>query len=120
MKYYIDALKNYAKFSGRATRKEFWMFALFNFIVSIIVSIVASIIRFDSLSGLYCLAVLIPNLAIMARRLHDTDRSAWWILINLIPVIGQIVIFIFMLLPSKQGQNSYDTNPITSPNQPMM
>ena len=115
MNYYTDVLKKYAVFEGRASRKEFWMFILFNFLISMAISIVGSIIIGKSgssgLSGLYGLAVFIPSLAVGARRLHDTNRSGWWQLISLIPLIGVIVLIVFLATDSKPGSNEYGPNP---------
>lgn len=111
---YTYALKNYAKFSGRARRREYWFFVLFTVLVSIGLSIVDGIIgTFDSqsgyglLSGLYSLAVFIPSLAVSVRRLHDIGRSGWWLLIGLIPLIGAIVLLIFFVMDSKKQGSEY-------------
>ena len=91
--WYIQVLKNYAVFSGRARRREYWMFFLFNLIIAIILGIIEGVIFFDPessrsiLGTLYGLAILIPSLAVGVRRLHDTGRSGWWMLIGLIPII---------------------------------
>ena len=101
MNWYIKVLKNYAVFSGRAQRTEYWMFVLFNFIITLALGFVESAINNPGvLTGLYSLAVLIPGLAVLFRRLHDTGRSAWWLLIFFIPVIGAIVILVFLVLGS--------------------
>lgn len=116
MNYYLDVLKKYAVFDGRAPRIEFWMFVLFNVIVSIILSIADSIIGTDTgntglLGGLYSLGVLIPSIAVSVRRLHDIGRSGWWILIGLVPVVGWIVLIIWYVKDSDQGPNQYGPNP---------
>lgn len=111
MEWYLKVLKNYVGFSGRARRKEYWMFALFSFIVSLILTIVEKLIGLDSvLSGLYSLAVLLPSLAVGARRLHDIGKSGWWLLIGLIPLIGAIVLIVFFCQDS-QDDNQYGANP---------
>ena len=102
--YYIDVLKNhYIDFAGRATRTQFWLFVLFNIIVFALLGVVLS--RFGDTGqniGWICqLAVLLPSLAIAARRLRDSGHSPWWLLISLMPFIGAIVLLIFYLLPSK-------------------
>ncbi|TDR32587.1 uncharacterized membrane protein YhaH (DUF805 family) [Hydromonas duriensis] len=118
MNWYLDVLKKYAQFSGRARRKEYWYFTLFNFIISIALGIID--IRFGSFSsevgvglleGFYALAVLSPNIAVSVRRLHDTERSGWWLLIALIPIVGAIVLLVFMTQDSNPGQNRYGENP---------
>ena len=112
MNWYLGCWKKYAEFSGRARRKEFWMFVLFNFLVSIAVGIVDGILGTNgALGGLYSLAVLIPSLAVAARRLHDTDRSGWWQLIALIPLIGVIILLVFVCSDSKPGENRFGANP---------
>ncbi|MGZ8158130.1 MAG: DUF805 domain-containing protein [Methylobacter sp.] len=119
MNWYLEALKKYAVFNGRARRKEYWYFFLFNLLVSILFVIIDSVIGTMSeetglglLSGIYSLAVLIPGISVTVRRLHDTGRSGWWIFIALIPVIGGIALLIFMVLDSAPGDNEYGPNPI--------
>ena len=119
MNWYISALKRYFDFSGRARRKEYWFFTLFNILISVGLALVDMAIgTFDEVSGygilssIYLLAVLIPSIAVAVRRLHDTDRTGWWLLIGLIPLIGAIVLLVFMVLESKPD-NQYGPNPIT-------
>ena len=118
MNYYADVLKKYAVFKGRARRKEYWMFVLWNFIISLVLGVVVGIIdgviksqALSVISFLYVLAVLLPSLAVFVRRMHDTGRSGWWIFINLIPLIGQIVALVFLVQDSKPGDNQYGPNP---------
>jgi len=118
MNWYLEVLKKYAIFSGRARRKEYWLFVLFNFIASLILSIIDGMFGTYSLetgmgllSNLYLLAVLIPGIAVSVRRLHDISRSGWWLLIGLIPLIGAIVLLIFMAQDSKPGENQFGPNP---------
>jgi len=118
MNWYLEVLKKYAEFNGRARRKEYWMFFLISTVISIILAVIDSFTGTISeeaglglLSGIYALAVLIPGLSVTVRRLHDTDRSGWWILIGLIPVIGGIALLIFMVLDSTPGGNQYGPNP---------
>jgi len=85
----------YADFNGRASRPEYWWFALFNFVVSLALGIVS-----QGLSSLYSIATLLPSLAAGARRLHETNRSGWWQLLWFVPVIGWIVIIIFLAQPA--------------------
>lgn len=115
MNYYTDVLKKYAVFSGRAQRKEYWMFFLFNTIISIVLILVGMLIRVSFLENLYTLAVLIPSIAVAVRRLHDTGRSGWWILISLIPFIGAVILIVFMVLDSQPDTNEYGPNPKASP-----
>jgi uncharacterized membrane protein YhaH (DUF805 family) len=111
MNWYIEVLKKYAVFSGRARRKEYWYFVLFNLIIMIILTIIDLAIDSSILSTLYSLAVLIPSIAVDVRRLHDTNRTGWWLLIGLIPIIGWIVLIIFMVQDSQKGENQYGPNP---------
>ena len=110
MEYFLGAYNKYADFTGRARRKEFWMFVLFYFIVSIVLGIVDSIIGFQLLGLLFSLGSLIPSLAIGARRLHDTGRSGWWQLLYLIPLIGLIIMIVFLVQDS-HPDNEYGPNP---------
>ena len=121
MNWYFEVLKKYAVFSGRARRKEYWFFVLFNIIISIILAVIDGVTgTLDPASGMgllgliYTLAILIPALAVSVRRLHDTGRSGWWLLILLIPLIGTIVILIFMVQDSKPEENQYGPNPKTA------
>jgi uncharacterized membrane protein YhaH (DUF805 family) len=114
MKYYLEAWRKYAQFSGRARRPEYWYFVLFNFLITFGLGIIDGILPFTSegsglgiLGGLYSLAVLIPSLAVTIRRLHDTGRSGWWVLISLIPLIGFIILIVFLCSPSIHQENSY-------------
>ncbi len=111
MEWYVKVLKNYAVFQGRARRKEYWMFTLFSIIISIILTIIDGLIGLTNvLTSIYSLIVLLPSLAVCARRLHDTGRSGWWILLALIPVIGAIILLVF-LCGDSQGENQYGPNP---------
>ncbi|AZQ75182.1 DUF805 domain-containing protein [Streptomyces abikoensis] len=108
MHWYVDVLKRYATFSGRARRPEFWMFTLINFVIGILLSIIDSALGTSPVLGLlYSLAVLLPGLAVAARRLHDTDRSGWWLLLSLIPFVGAIVLLVFLASDSKPHDNAY-------------
>ncbi|MFV0338571.1 MAG: DUF805 domain-containing protein [Chthoniobacterales bacterium] len=108
MNYYIDALKKWNDFQGRSRRTEFWMFALFNFIVSLVIGFVETLVGSPGiLATIYSLVVLIPGLAISVRRLHDTDRSGWWLLVSLVPLIGIIVLLIFFVIDSTPGANRF-------------
>lgn len=122
MSWYLAVLKNYVGFGGRARRKEYWFFVLFNFLISLALAFIDGAIGSPGseygvgvLYGLYSLAVLIPGLAVTFRRLHDTDRSAWWLLILLVPLIGVIVILVFMFLDGTPGNNSYGADPKAQP-----
>ena len=118
MNWYLHVLKNYATFSGRARRKEYWMFFLISALISIVLTLLDILLGTYSVeyeaglfSGLYSLLILIPSIAVVVRRLHDTNRSGWWILISLIPLIGVIVLFVFICLDSQPGTNRFGANP---------
>lgn len=103
MNWYLSCLKDhYADFNGRAKRTEFWMFVLVNWLVSLVVGIIGWALGISWLGSLYGLAVLVPMLAVGARRLHDTGRSGWWWLILLIPFIGFIWLVVLWCLESKK------------------
>src|ERR1700681_4390127 len=118
MNWYLQALKKYADFSGRARRKEYWFFVLFNIIISVVLTVCdvfmgtySAAANIGILTAIYTLAVLTPGIAVSVRRLHDTGRSGWWLLIVLVPLIGAIVLLVFMLLDSQPGTNAYGPNP---------
>jgi uncharacterized membrane protein YhaH (DUF805 family) len=120
MEWYLTVLRKYADFSGRARRKEYWMFFLVNLLIAIVLGMVEGILGpFSSsnhsvLANLYNLAVLIPSLAVGARRLHDTGRSGWWLLIALIPVLGVLVLLVFFAQDGDPNPNEYGPNPKAS------
>ena len=118
MNYYIEVMKKYAVFTGRARRKEFWMFTLIYTLIFIVLSVVDGIIGtgamlFETglLSGIFSLVSLCPSIAVTIRRLHDIDRSGWWILIGLVPIAGVIVLIIFAAKDGQPGSNQYGSNP---------
>jgi uncharacterized membrane protein YhaH (DUF805 family) len=122
MNWFVTALKNYAVFSGRARRSEYWYFALFYLIFYAVAAIVDVMTgSFDRASGigiftgLLTLAVLIPSLSVTARRLHDTGRSGWWLLIAFIPLVGAIILLVFLGQDSEAGANRFGANPKAGP-----
>jgi len=104
-KNYVDVLKKYTVFTGRARREEFWLFALVSFVISFVLSFLGP------LGILYSLGVMVPSLAVGARRLHDTGRSGWWQLIGIIPLVGVIVLIVFAVQDSQPGANQFGPNP---------
>jgi uncharacterized membrane protein YhaH (DUF805 family) len=122
MNWYLEALKKYAVFSGRARRKEYWMFVLFSIVIAIALS--AAVVVLERIVGitprashgtvladLYGLATFVPSWAVTVRRLHDTGRTGWWALFGVVPIVGWIVLLVFMLLDSQPGENRYGANP---------
>jgi len=112
MSWYLTVLKKYAVFSGRARRKEYWMFFLFNIIIASVLGFIEGLAGGPGVLGsLYGFAVLIPGVAVSVRRLHDTNRSGWWLLIGLVPLIGSIVLLVFMVQDGQPGENQHGPNP---------
>ena len=111
MNWYIKVLKQYVDFSGRAQRTEFWMFTLFNLIVSVGLAIIDAVLGLGFLQPIYALAVLLPAIAVGARRLHDTNRSGWWLLLAFLPLIGIIILIVFWVQDSQAGDNAFSRTP---------
>jgi uncharacterized membrane protein YhaH (DUF805 family)/ribosomal protein L32 len=133
MYWFLQAIKKYADFTGRARRKEYWMFGLVNFLVNMVIALLLIIkglkpdymfysdemllgILLKSIgllifSIIFNFAMVIPGLSVSVRRLHDTNRSGWWLLINLVPIIGSIFFFLFTIEDSTPGENIYGPNP---------
>ena len=105
------ALSKYADFTGRARRSEFWWFFLFQALASIVASIVDLAIGFPALQILVGLALLLPNLAVGARRLHDTGRSGWWQLLALVPLVGIILLIVWWATDSEPRPNQHGAPP---------
>ena len=128
MEWYIKVLKQYADFGGRARRKEYWMFTLFNVIIICALTLVMLIGTATKSSGLsiigtvlycgYALAIIVPSLAVCVRRLHDIGKSGWYYFIGLIPLVGGIILLIWFCKESQAGENEYGANPkeLTSDN----
>lgn len=125
MGWYLEVLKKYAVFSGRARRREFWYFQLFNFLIALVIAIIVGLGAglYDGVTGtsvdasqgewicnLYLWAMLLPSLAVSVRRLHDTNKSGWWLLLSLIPLLGIILLFCFVE-DSQSGPNRFGPNP---------
>jgi uncharacterized membrane protein YhaH (DUF805 family) len=118
MNWYLKVLKQYADFNGRARRKEYWMFVLFNMIFAIVAMILDNVlgiamegIGYGPLYGLYVLAIIIPSIAVGVRRLHDIGKSGWMYLITFIPLIGPFWLLLLMTTDSNPGENQYGENP---------
>ena len=107
MDWYFGTLKKYAELSGRASRKEFWLFGLSNWVILFLLSLVIPI-----LGSVYFLGILLPYWAVWVRRLHDTNRSGWWVLFSLIPVVGTIGMTVMMCNKGTEGDNDYGSDPL--------
>jgi len=126
MNWYFEVLKKYAVFEGRARRKEYWFFQLFQIIVTMVLAIIGALlisvnsglehagsglVFVDVLIVLYGLATLLPGLAVLVRRLHDTNRSGWMIFLGLIPLVGGIILLVFAVEDGTPGPNQYGPDP---------
>ena len=113
MNWYINAWKNYAVFNGRATRPEFWYFVLIHAVVILILGIIDYLIgRQYIFASLYYVAAILPYLAVAVRRLHDINRSGWWLLLMMpIPIVGWIVLLIFLVSRGTSGKNRFGGDP---------
>jgi uncharacterized membrane protein YhaH (DUF805 family) len=113
--WYLDPIQNhYADFQGRTSRRAFWMFTLFNVIISVVLNVIDQLVLdgFTLLSGLYGLALLLPSLGIGVRRLHDIDKSGWWILIGFIPIVGWIILIYWYAQPGNPSPNEWGPPPV--------
>lgn len=125
MNWYLKVLKQYTDFSGRARRKEYWMYTLFNLIFAIVALMVdlllgtsfemngMNILGYGYIYMLYNLFVIIPGLAVSVRRLHDVGKSGWFLLIAFIPLIGAIWLLVLYVTDSDSGNNKWGSNPKT-------
>jgi uncharacterized membrane protein YhaH (DUF805 family) len=109
---YINILKNkYFNFDGRARRSEFWQFALVNLVIGVVLGIIDCIIGMQILGSIFSLIVLLPGLGVTVRRLHDTERSGWWFLITLVPIVGGILLLVYLAQDTKPGANRFGPSP---------
>jgi uncharacterized membrane protein YhaH (DUF805 family) len=113
---FVEAIQsgfsNYVNFSGRAQRSAYWWWFLFVIIVDIVASLIDGMLGVQIVAALAGLAMLLPSIAVGVRRLHDTDRSGWWLLIGLIPLIGAIVLIIFFVQKGTTGPNRFGPDPL--------
>lgn len=114
----MDALKNYAEFSGRARVREYWSFYLVNLTVFFaLLGLDHLLLAVDAetglgiLSGSYGVITFLPSIAVAVRRLHDTGRRGWWLLVGFVPIVGGVVLLYFLSRDSQDGSNSYGANP---------
>lgn len=118
MNWYLKCLKQYADFRGRARRKEYWMFTLFNAIIGFVFGCIDGLLGWTNpeiglgvLGGIYSLAVLVPGLAVTVRRLHDVGMSGWKLLYVLIPIIGAIILIVSYCTAGDSGSNAWGEDP---------
>lgn len=118
MEWMFVPLQKYAVFSGRARRREYWMYALFLLIVGIVAAVLEVSLGWAApgegwgpLTTVLSLATFVPSLAVAVRRMHDIGRSGWWVLVGLIPLIGWIVMLVFFVQDSEPGANRFGPNP---------
>lgn len=118
MKYYLEVLKKYATFSGRARRSEYWYFVLFNFIFMLVamgldnlLGTTVSVLPYGYFYFALALAVLIPGLAVFVRRMHDIGKSGWWYFIAFIPLVGAIWLLVLCCTEGVSGDNEYGVDP---------
>lgn len=110
--WYLKVVRdNYVNFSGRARRSEYWYFVLCNFLISIVLGIIGYVLGLSFISNIYGLALLLPSLAVSVRRLHDVNKSGWFLLISLIPLIGTIWLIVVLATEGNRGSNQYGEDP---------
>mgnify|MGYP006288351715 CR=1 FL=1 len=118
MSWFLAVLRQYATLRGRARRKEYWMYLLVYvglYILLMLVDALTGTFDLESerglLSGLFMLGTVVPSIAVAVRRLHDIDRSGWWLLLGLVPLVGQIVLLYFLIQEGDEGDNTYGPDP---------
>ncbi len=104
-------VEKYSDFNGRARRSEYWYWTLFNVVVALIASAIASVLKAPVLASIWSIAVLIPSLAVCIRRLHDIGKSGWYYLFILIPIVGLVLLLVWFTRDSQPGSNQYGENP---------
>lgn len=107
--------RKYVDFHGRAPRSEYWWFVLFGFICVVVIGIISRIVPIAGILLIILeLALFLPNLAVSVRRLHDVDRSGWWILISLVPVVGTILLLVWFCTQGTSGSNRFGGDPLAT------
>ena len=118
MEWMMMPLQRYADFSGRSRRKEYWMFFLFVIIVALVLGIIEGVLGltgmigpYGPLTALFLLGIIIPGIAVQVRRFHDQDKTGWFVLLGLIPIVGGLIVLVFMCLEGTRGPNQYGPDP---------
>jgi uncharacterized membrane protein YhaH (DUF805 family) len=117
MNWFVTVLMRYAQFRGRASRSEYWYFFLIYFVISILLGLLDAVLgigvgtNMGLLSGILGLALLVPSLAVGVRRLHDIDKSGWWLLVAFVPLVGWIILLVFACRASDPGPNRFGDGP---------
>jgi uncharacterized membrane protein YhaH (DUF805 family) len=119
MDYALMPLRRYAEFSGRSRRKEYWMFTLLMLVAGLVIGTIEGILGINTMIGgvygplttLMLLGTIVPSIAVGIRRLHDTDKSGWWLLIALIPLIGSLILLFFFVSDGTKGPNRFGADP---------
>jgi len=116
MNWFVAVLRKYAVFAGRARRKEYWMYTLIYVLIAVVLGFLDAMLGGAGLLGtLLAIALFLPSLAVTVRRLHDSGRSGWWVLIAFVPIVGVIVLLVFMCLAGTPGRNAYGEDPLGEP-----
>ena len=110
-----SGFSNYVNFSSRAARSEYWYWVLFNVLAQVVTEIIDNaVIGMSVTTAIFSLAVLLPGIAVAARRLHDVDRTGWWLLLAFVPVVGLIVLLIWFCTKGTDGPNRFGPDPLPS------
>ena len=107
-----SGFSNYVNFSSRAARSEYWFWVLFVIIAEIVTSAIDYVIGIQLVTSIFALATLLPGIAVGVRRLHDTDRSGWWLLLGVIPIVGAIILIIWFCSKGTDGPNRFGPDPL--------
>lgn len=121
MNWYLTVLKRSFDFNGRSHRAEYWYFVLFSVIISFVLGFIDGAmgtpgqVGIGLLGAAYSIAIIIPSIAVGVRRLHDTGRSGWWLLVAIVPIVGPLALIFFFVQDSNEGINDYGPNPKLTP-----
>ena len=108
----VKCFRECTNFKSRASRKEYWSFYLFNFVVALLLGFLAGLLKMEWLLYVYGLVVLLPTISVSVRRLHDLGETGWWYLVNLVPFVGGLLFFIWMAFKGQPGENKWGKNPV--------